>query len=340
MGMDYFFGDGLVEPTQWTTPPNLDLGGAGALDAVAIDFTGSGTESDAMWDSDGDGVADRVVLAHDTEHAETYTDDGAGTWAVPYMGGAAAGSAAAGGALGGVGSLSPAALGGGSVAGGSMMRGGSAGGLGSLAAGSLALGAIGSSLGAGSAEGIDLKLPPLPELPPLPAPPELPNLCDVVCPEPVQGGIEAPAPDPAPEPAPEPTQSVEEALAGDTDHFAGPDPVPPAPAAPGNSEIAAIQGGIEAGSAAAMGSLDAAALGSTGGGVDAGSAAGSAAAGSLAAGSLGAGSAGGGSVGVGSVGVGSVGGGSVGGGFLGAGSLGAGSLGGAGLGVLSGSIGI
>lgn len=335
--MDYFFGDGLVEPTQWTTPPNLDLGGAGALDAVSIDFTGIGTETDAMWDSDGDGVADRVVLAHGTEDAQTFTDPGDGTWSVPFVG-AGAGSAAAGGVLGGVGSLSPAALGGGSVAGGSV-GGGSVGGLGSLGAGSLALGAIGG----GSAQGIDVQLPALPELPPPPALPPLPNLCDVVCPDPVQGGIDAPAPEgpePAPAPAPETAPSVEDSLAGDTDHLAGPDPVG-APPAQGSAEISAIQGGIDAGSAAAMGSLDTAALGSTSGsGVDAGSAAGSAAAGSLAAGSLGAGSAGGGSVGIGSVGAGSIGGGSLGGGSVGAGSLGAGSVGGAGLGVLSGSLAI
>ena len=58
--MDYFFGNGVGEPTRWQGEPDLTLG-AGAADAMWLDFDGDGYVDDAVWDSDFDGVADRVV---------------------------------------------------------------------------------------------------------------------------------------------------------------------------------------------------------------------------------------------------------------------------------------
>lgn len=43
--MDYFFGDGVGEPTQWQGEPDLTLG-IGAPDALWLDFDGDGYPED------------------------------------------------------------------------------------------------------------------------------------------------------------------------------------------------------------------------------------------------------------------------------------------------------
>ena len=121
--MDYFFGDGVGEPTQWQGEPNLTLG-TGAADALWLDFDGDGYVDDAVWDSDFDGTADRVVTDVGADVQEVYSDgDGRGTW-TGYAGGAGAGAL-------GAGSIDAAALGAGSI------------GAGSMAAGSLGAGSVG-----------------------------------------------------------------------------------------------------------------------------------------------------------------------------------------------------
>lgn len=117
--MDYFFGDGVGEPTQWQGTPDLTLG-AGAADALWLDFDGDGYADDALWDSDLDGVADRVVTDVGAGGQEVYSDDGGrGVWN-GYVGGA--GTLVAGSGVEG-------AVGGDSI------------GVGSLAAGSVVAGA-------------------------------------------------------------------------------------------------------------------------------------------------------------------------------------------------------
>ncbi|HHX83807.1 MAG TPA: hypothetical protein GX694_00470, partial [Actinomycetales bacterium] len=102
--MDYFFGDGVAEPAQWQGTPDLTLGAAGP-DALWIDFDGDGLLDDAMWDSDLDGVADRVVLDVGTEQQQVYADsDARGVW---------------GSWAGGAGVLDAGAVGAGSVGAGS-----------------------------------------------------------------------------------------------------------------------------------------------------------------------------------------------------------------------------
>ncbi|HMT50478.1 MAG TPA: hypothetical protein PKC36_10065, partial [Dietzia sp.] len=96
--MDYFFGDGVGEPTQWQGAPDLTLG-TGAADALWLDFDGDGYADDALWDSDLDGLADRAVTDVGSGGQEVYADEGdRGVWNA-YAGGAgalAAGSVGAG----------------------------------------------------------------------------------------------------------------------------------------------------------------------------------------------------------------------------------------------------
>ncbi|MBB1042025.1 hypothetical protein G6022_11980, partial [Dietzia sp. Cai40] len=107
--MDYFFGDGVGEPTQWQGAPELTLG-TGAADALWLDFDGDGYADDALWDSDLDGVADRVVTDVGTDAQAVYSDAGGrGVWNV-FAGGA--GALAAGSV--GAGSLGAGSAGGGS----------------------------------------------------------------------------------------------------------------------------------------------------------------------------------------------------------------------------------
>ena len=87
--MDYFFGDGVGEPTQWQGEPDLTLG-AGDADALWLDFDGDGLADDALWDSTGDGLADRVVTDVGGTAQEVYADEaGRGVWNA-YAGGAGA----------------------------------------------------------------------------------------------------------------------------------------------------------------------------------------------------------------------------------------------------------
>ena len=84
--MEYSFGIGDGHAQVWGTQPDLDLGGSGTCDAVALDFDGDGLRDDAMWDTDGDDVADVAVLDLDDDGAvERYFEDpedpdGLGTW--------------------------------------------------------------------------------------------------------------------------------------------------------------------------------------------------------------------------------------------------------------------
>ena len=356
--MDYFFGDGVGEPTHWQGEPDLTLG-TGAADALWVDFNGNGYAHDALWDSDGDGIADRVVTDVGTAVQAVYADDGRGVWnsLVGGAGALAAGSAGAGsvsaGSVGtgsaGVGSVGAGSVGAGSVGAGSVGAGALVAGIdgvgaaveGALAAGSEALGSLpdwGSlldeavgALEAGSAEAARWTAPPVAEPDPVPPPtyPEKPG--------PVQGGT-------APEPAP-PVVEDDGSISVDTDDgwlsladlngdglldaalpFEPPhiDLGSAHGAANGSVDVGVIDaeavgiGSAAAGSAAA----GSAAAGSAGAGSAAG---GSAGAGSISSGSLGAGSVGAGSAGGGSVAGGSVAGGSVAGGSLGAGSVGSGS---------------
>ncbi|MFF0816575.1 hypothetical protein ACFYVR_15710 [Rhodococcus sp. NPDC003318] len=85
--VEYGFGTGVGEVQIWESPPDLDLGGAGGVDAVALDFDGDGWRDDALWDRDGDGRADVSVLDVGADTVRYFTDpDGHGTWAVevPY----------------------------------------------------------------------------------------------------------------------------------------------------------------------------------------------------------------------------------------------------------------
>ncbi|MBB1021247.1 hypothetical protein G6030_08120, partial [Dietzia sp. E1] len=101
--MDYFFGDGVGEPTQWQGEPDLTLG-TGAPDALWLDFDGDGYADDALWDSDLDGTADRVVTDVGAAGQVAYADDGnRGVWNVH---------------AGGVGALAAGSVGAGSVGGG------------------------------------------------------------------------------------------------------------------------------------------------------------------------------------------------------------------------------
>ncbi|MBB1024710.1 hypothetical protein G6019_09775, partial [Dietzia sp. DQ12-76] len=113
--MDYFFGDGVGEPTHWQGTPDLTLG-TGAADALWLDFDGDGHADDALWDSTGDGIADRVVTDVGTGAQEVYSDAGGrGVWDV-FAGGA--GALAAGSV--GAGSVGGGSVGAGSVGGGSV----------------------------------------------------------------------------------------------------------------------------------------------------------------------------------------------------------------------------
>ena len=331
--MDYFFGDGVGEPTHWQGEPDLTLG-TGAADALWVDFNGNGYAHDALWDSDGDGIADRVVTDVGTAVQAVYADDDRGVWnsLVGGAGALAAGSAGAGsvsaGSVGtgsaGVGSVGAGSVGAGSVGAGALVAGSDGVGAaveGALAAGSEALGSLpdwGSlldeavgALEAGSAEAARWTAPPVAEPDPVPPPtyPEKPG--------PVQGGT-------GPEPAP-PVVEDDGTISVDTDDgwlsladLNGDGLLDAAlPFEPPHIDLGsahgAANGSVAAGSAAA---------GSAGAGSAAG---GSAGAGSISSGSLGAGSVGAGSAGGGSVAGGSVAGGSVAGGSLGAGSVGSGS---------------
>src|SRR5512139_1506085 len=80
--MDYCLADGDGSATIWTAPPDVDVSGDGALDAVGLDFDGDGLVDDAMADLDADDVADHLVRDHAADDAAYFTDDGTGTWAV------------------------------------------------------------------------------------------------------------------------------------------------------------------------------------------------------------------------------------------------------------------
>lgn len=207
--MDYFFGDGVGEPTQWQGAPELTLG-AGAADALWLDFDGDGSADDALWDSDLDGVADRVVLDVGAGGQEVYADDGRGVWNA-YAGGAGAlvaGSAGSGSV--GFGSTAGGSVGVGSVSGGSLAAGSvlagaaGAGALvdGAVAAGSEALGSmpdwgtlLADAVGAldhGSLESESARWSAPPVIEPEPAP----RAGDTV------GNAPSPVPEPAPGPVP------------------------------------------------------------------------------------------------------------------------------------------
>jgi hypothetical protein len=79
--MEYCLGDGDGSATIWTAPPDIDLNGDGAFDAVGLDYDADGLLDDAMADLDADGVADHMARDHLSEPAY-FTDDGTGTWAV------------------------------------------------------------------------------------------------------------------------------------------------------------------------------------------------------------------------------------------------------------------
>jgi hypothetical protein len=79
--MDYCLSDGDGSATIWSAPPDVDVDGDGALDAVGLDFDGDGLVDDAMADLDDDGVADHLVRDHAGDAAH-FTDDGTGTWTV------------------------------------------------------------------------------------------------------------------------------------------------------------------------------------------------------------------------------------------------------------------
>jgi hypothetical protein len=79
--MDYCLADGDGSATIWTAPPDVDVDGDGAFDAVGLDFDGDGLSDDAMADLDADGLADHLVRDH-AAAAVYFTDDGTGTWAV------------------------------------------------------------------------------------------------------------------------------------------------------------------------------------------------------------------------------------------------------------------
>ncbi len=81
IGMEYCLGDGDGSATIWTAPPDIDLNGDGAFDAVGLDYDADGLLDDAMADLDADGVADHMARDHLSEPAY-FTDDGTGTWAV------------------------------------------------------------------------------------------------------------------------------------------------------------------------------------------------------------------------------------------------------------------
>lgn len=90
--VEYVFGTGAGDPSQWVSPADLDLGEPGGFDAVALDFDGDGLRDDALWDSDGDGYADCSVLDVASASARYFTDPGgAGTWAVEVPAPVAAG---------------------------------------------------------------------------------------------------------------------------------------------------------------------------------------------------------------------------------------------------------
>ena len=144
--MDYFFGDGVGEPTQWQDEPDLTLGTGGA-DALRLDFDGDGYLDDALWDSDLDGVADRVVTDVGAGAQAVYADEaGRGVWNVAAGGAGALVAGSVAGSVGGAGDgpVGPGSSGAGSYAAGSL-------GAGSVGAGSIGAGSIGAgSIGAGS----------------------------------------------------------------------------------------------------------------------------------------------------------------------------------------------
>lgn len=80
--IEYLFGTGDGDTTQWRSLADADLDGDGVPDAVWLDFDGDGSRDDAMWDSDGDGIAEVAALDLDDDGTpETfYADGGRGIW--------------------------------------------------------------------------------------------------------------------------------------------------------------------------------------------------------------------------------------------------------------------
>lgn len=81
-GMDYCLDAGDGTASIWTSAPDVDLDGDGALDAVRMDLDGDGLFDDALGDLDRDGLADHAALGVDAVDRSLYTDDGTGTWAL------------------------------------------------------------------------------------------------------------------------------------------------------------------------------------------------------------------------------------------------------------------
>ncbi|HOB49053.1 MAG TPA: pullulanase [Mycobacterium sp.] len=80
--MDYCLDAGDGTASIWTSDPDVDLDGDGALDAVRLDLDGDGLFDDALGDLDADGEADHAALGLDAADRTLYTDDGTGAWAV------------------------------------------------------------------------------------------------------------------------------------------------------------------------------------------------------------------------------------------------------------------
>lgn len=94
--MDYCLGAGDGSASMWSEPPDTDLDGDGALDALRLDVDHDDRLDDLMADLDRDGLADHAVLDLDDDGAaETFfVDDGSGTWAVSVESPLAVGTAA------------------------------------------------------------------------------------------------------------------------------------------------------------------------------------------------------------------------------------------------------
>jgi hypothetical protein len=88
IGMEYCLSAGDGAANMWERGLDLDLDGAGRLDAVGLDLDGDGLADDALADLDGDGMAEHAVfdvgdVGDVSGSGERYfTDDGTGTWAI------------------------------------------------------------------------------------------------------------------------------------------------------------------------------------------------------------------------------------------------------------------